>query len=107
MTQDEIVEMARQAGGKGLHLCTDPTETTIAMRLDFEQLEVFAKLLYDRGWMNGYTSCDNDNKTLTSALIADAVEEEREACAKVCDEQLYRAASAQKAAQAIRSRGEA
>jgi hypothetical protein len=32
---------------------------------------------------------------------------EREACAQVCDEQPYRAASAQKAAQAIRARGEA
>jgi hypothetical protein len=32
---------------------------------------------------------------------------EREACAKVCDEQPYRAAGAQKAAQAIRARGNA
>jgi hypothetical protein len=102
MKQD-IIEMAKQAGGKGLYLCTDPTETTIAMRLDFEQLEAFAKLVYDRGWMNGYTSCDNDNKTLTSALIADAVEEEREA---VLDLAEAYAKNNTDLADAIRARGE-
>ena len=45
MDQNEVLKMAKKAGGKGLHLCTDPTETTIAMRLDFEQLEAFAKLV--------------------------------------------------------------
>jgi hypothetical protein len=78
MNGQEIIEMARQVLSKdidGLWLAGTP------------DLEAFAKLVYDRRWMNGYTSCDNDNKTLTSVLIADAVEEEREACAKVCEEQ--------------------
>ncbi len=38
---------------------------------------------------------------------AKAMAEEREACAKVCDSMPYRAASASKAADAIRARGEA
>jgi len=70
MKQDEIIEMARQA------------DVWVAGQEPYQsQLEAFAKLVYDRGWMNGYTSCDNDNKTLTSTLIAEAVGEEREACA--------------------------
>lgn len=39
-------------------------------------------------------------------LVSDAIAIEREACAKVCDSQPYRAAGAQKAAQEIRARGE-
>jgi DNA primase len=80
MTQDEIIEMARQAGGKGLHLCTDPTETTIAMRLDFEQLETFAKLVAAK---------------------------EREACAKVCEDFGPTLANGAMLAESIRARGQA
>jgi len=67
----------------------------------------FAKMVYDRGWMGGYTSCDNDNKTLTSALIADAVEDEREACAMVCDELDLNKGEANLYSQLIRERGDA
>jgi len=40
-------------------------------------------------------------------LVKLAVQREREACAKVCESMPYRAASASKAAEAIRARGEA
>lgn len=42
----------------------------------------------------------------TEKAVESAIAAEREACAKVCEEQPYRAASAQKAADAIRARGE-
>jgi len=84
MDQNEIIEMAKKAGFpfNKYDLLQGDDEGEIDAH---EMFEAFAKLVYDRGWMNGYTSCDNDNKTLTSALIADAVEEEREECAKVCE----------------------
>jgi hypothetical protein len=74
MTQTDIIEIATKVWGK-----CDWHESALC------HLEAFAKLVYDRGWMNGYTSCDNDNKELTSALIDDAVEDEREECAKLVE----------------------
>jgi hypothetical protein len=100
MNTDEIIEMARQAG------YDDIEERGIYMFENFD-VEAFAKLVYDRGWMGGYTSCDNDNKTLTSALIADAINQEREACAKVCDELDLDKGEANWYSQLIRARGEA
>ena len=79
MTQDEIIwqnevlEMARQSGLMDRilpnFLSTPKTEAAF---------EAFAKLLLERGYMAGYTDCDNGNKTITSTLIADAVKDERE-----------------------------
>ena len=83
MTQDEIIEMADKAD--------EEADKVLNMKGEYHpnwhqvRDEIFAKLAYDRGWRDGYTSCDNDNKTLTSALIEDAVEEEREACAVACE----------------------
>jgi tRNA A37 threonylcarbamoyladenosine synthetase subunit TsaC/SUA5/YrdC len=77
MNGQEIIEMARQAGGKGLHLCTDPTETTIAIRLDFEQLEAFAKLVAAK---------------------------EREACARIAENKGPCEFTAQNCAEEIRAR---
>jgi hypothetical protein len=74
--KDEVLKMAREAGNFKSHALPEPW-------IPF--FEAFAKLVYDRGWRDGYTSCDNDNKTLTSALIEDAVEEEREACLDVIE----------------------
>ena len=81
--KDEVLKMARQA--KLLPIEIGPVVETARMRNKIAMLEAFAKLAYDRGWRDGYTSCDNDNKTLTSALIEDAVEEEREACLEVIE----------------------
>ena len=78
MTQDEIIwqnevlEMARQAG---LSLASDRPYDLHGLQ---SQLFEFAKLLLERGYMAGYTDCDNGNKTITSTLIADAVKDERE-----------------------------
>jgi beta-glucosidase/6-phospho-beta-glucosidase/beta-galactosidase len=97
MKQDEIIEMARQVGMYGL------VEGGL-----IEEFEAFAKLVAakEREKLKNVAIFDRWYKELDTAVLA-----EREACAKLCDEQPYRAASAQKAAQAIRarsiSRGEA
>jgi len=65
MTQDEIIEMARQAEFVNLDLCSS-------------ELERFAKLVAakeQKKW-----------EDQTAVEIHEAVLEEREACAKVCDE---------------------
>ena len=93
MTQDEIIEMAREAGigwGEG-----------IGGMPDF--LEAFAKLVADKAFQNGYEK--------GIAGFNEAVSLEREACAKVCDVLAYHPEFASDvtklAAMAIRARGEA
>jgi len=73
----EISEMARQAG-----------------------FNVFEQIVLDD---MGYVTITKRLEAFAKLVAA----KEREACAKVCDEQPYRAASAQKAAQSIRARSNA
>ena len=79
MTQDEIIEMTRQAGG------FDATP---------EFLERFAQLVAAKAFQNGYEK--------GVAAFTEAVSLEREACAKVCEHQPHWVACAA----AIRARGE-
>ena len=60
MTQDEIIEMARQAGWSGIYSSwTSPTNrTSLTVPVTMQQIEAFAKLVAAK---------------------------EREACAKVCE----------------------
>ena len=84
MTQDEIIDMARQAGIIAIH-----TEGDGHWYQQFIALEAFAKLVAEA-----------------------AASKEREACAKVCDEldsnsYPYVVVFPNKCAEAIRARGEA
>ena len=116
MTQDEIIEMARRARlHRNQHnLASNPVQYKFSYDGTEEALIAFAKLVHQRGFMDGYTSCDKDNQNMLSCRIDDAVEEEREACAMlaqktVCDThiptgvKIYGTA----VAKAIRARGEA
>jgi hypothetical protein len=87
--KDEVLKMARQAGGKGLHLCTDPTETTIAMRLDFEQLEAFAKLVADVATAKERERLTDAAMKAAEKAIDIAIALEREACAKLIEDYKY------------------
>ncbi len=79
MTQDEIIEMARQAGGWEVDE-NDPQCSIGKIAFDLEELEAFAKLVAAK---------------------------EREACAKVCDElQDIPATEPHHCAEDIRARGE-
>ena len=90
MTQDEIIEMAREAG-------------IIHPEMVAKHLEAFAKLVAAESFQNGYEK--------GVAAFTEAVGLEREACAKVC-EQIDTAAFGGKrpapndCAAAIRARGE-
>jgi len=81
MTQDEIIEMAKQAGWSGIYSSwTSSTDcTSLTVPVTMQQIEAFAKLVAAK---------------------------EREACAKVCDEHSFGVIGSTIAA-AIRARGEA
>jgi hypothetical protein len=96
MKQDEIIEMAKQAGFKS----PDFFKLTI-LHTSIEVLEAFAKLVADKAFQNGYEK--------GIAAFNEAVSLEREACAKLCDSFQSRDVGMQPAecAGAIRARGEA
>ncbi len=87
MTQDEIIEMAVQAG---------MAEEIAAFNISI--IEAFAKLVAAKTFQNGYEK--------GVAAFNEAVELEREACAKVCEEFNFGQA-AMMIQRAIRARGEA
>jgi len=87
MTQDEIIEMAIQAG---------MAEEIAAFNISI--IEAFAKLVAAKAFQNGYEK--------GVAGFNEAVSLEREACAKVCDEFNFGQA-AMMIQRAIRARGEA
>jgi hypothetical protein len=68
-----------------------------------EIIEMAIQLGFDERLSNNWLVSEEQLMRFAKLVAA----KEREACAKLCDEQPYRAASAQKAAQAIRARGEA
>ena len=93
MTQDEIIEIARQVYGE----CNWHKSALL-------RLEVFVKLVEDKAFKDGYEK--------GVAAFNEAVELEREACAKVADEYATWGGSNfydwfKKLAAAIRARGEA
>jgi len=102
MTPDDIIEMAREAGNFKSHALPEPW-------IPFFQ--AFAKLVDDKA-----TAREREAFAAHAVDIARrAVAQEREACAKVCEEQAqnwknpkyhYAEASANHCAAAIRARGE-
>ena len=66
MTQDEIIEMAREAG-------------IIHPEMAAKHLETFAKLVAAKAFQNGYEK--------GIAAFNEAVSLEREACAKTCEQE--------------------
>jgi hypothetical protein len=101
MTPEEIIEMADKCG-----------------LLVTQQLKAFAKLVTEKALIEqGYRKCAEGQKTTQfCALLEQAVLEEREACAKVCEEreQAWRKAGLwgkhpeyEECAIAIRARGKA
>jgi hypothetical protein len=102
MTQDEIIETARQAGGSDVG---GPGWTTWVGTQSTEFLERFAKLVAAKAFQNGYEK--------GIAAFNDAVLIEREACAAILDANAMACESPimrsllQSNAQAIRVRGQA
>lgn len=74
MTQDEIIRMAREAG------CYEKYEVCYFVQ---EDLERFAALVAAH-----WQKIHEQEMSMMSELCADRILEEREACAKVCEERL-------------------
>jgi hypothetical protein len=77
MTQDEIIEVARQVGMRYREI-EDEFYSGYADGVYLDELEAFAKLIADKAFQNGYEK--------GVAAFNDAVLLEREACAKVCEQ---------------------
>lgn len=78
MTQDEIIEMAKQAGKEWLKESPTAWETTFN-QVPKRYVEIFAKIVASK---------------------------EREACAKVCEAKIWYMDDGDECAKAIRARGE-
>jgi hypothetical protein len=112
VTQDEIIEMAEKAGFDcyGKHITWDDVICT-------DELNAFAELAHTRGYMDGWSDSDEAKTSVSFEMSTDAVEAEREACAKVCEDGLNIATClnalddmemwGEKFAKAIRARGQA
>ena len=102
MTQNEIIEMAEQAG---VAFSSDdyPDIWGVHMHVGKQEIETFAKLVAAKAFQNGYEK--------GIAAFNEAVLIEREACAKLCDElsdkHTWEGCYADECATAIRARGEA
>jgi hypothetical protein len=109
MTQDEIIEMAREAGINYRDL-SDEFATGNGDGVEIEQMQAFAKLVAAKAFQDGYEK--------GVAAFTEAVNLEREACAEIAEKQRYamfisltshpaQNGTAVGIANAIRARGEA
>ena len=105
MNRDEIIRLYEKANGW----------SPAAYANTVEELERFAALVAAAErekvarWQIGSGYTTGHGETIEDLLVElewQVRESEREACAKVCDSMPYRAASAGKAADAIRARGD-
>ena len=109
MTQDEIIEMARQAG-------FDPHDMSSDFTCNLENINAFAKLvaekkrevvanwIMDRGFATGHGDSIVD---LLDQLEWQIAEKEREACAKLIESHGSTLANGFMLTEAIRARGQA
>lgn len=94
MTKDDIIRMAREAGG---------LIDEVDWYFEYENLERFAALVYAEGHKDGLDDFE-------AGVLPAAIKAEREACAKVCEELEYdgyeRLPRAPRMARLIRARGQ-
>ena len=97
MTREDIIRMAREAGF--MPVAEDWFECFP------EEIERFAKMIHTRGYMDGWSDADKAQKETALFYKQEGAEEERKACAKVCEES-NDMCSSYGLAQAIRARGQ-
>ena len=83
MTQDEIIEMARQAGIPSANI---PSLAFGQVETGLELLEIFAKLVEERTAAKELEESGLVFFEILDRTVARAVAKEREACANVCEE---------------------
>ena len=98
MTRDDIIRMALEADLDPHDMCEDP-------RIAENNLERFAALVRDYLLSTDIHSCHANCERFACVQTRKAVEAEREACAKVCEEPGWNAANW--CAKQIRARGQA
>ena len=99
MTRDDILKMARQA-------CHPHEKAIFASPWGDEWVLKFAEMLKQHLSYDGIHTCHDQCQRPACVAITEAVQREREACAKVCDEHWRFNGSASECADAIRARGE-
>jgi hypothetical protein len=118
MTQDEIIEMAKQAGG--FEVDEDDPQCSIGkIAFDLEELETFYKLAVAKERESFYGQ-DKPAKCAEGCLpnqicdycqivapVREMIAAEREACAKVCEDDIHGFEGAYYLANKIRARGQA
>ena len=102
MTQDEIIEMAKQAGYDEHQAKFDTRIEALAKLVAEKEREVVANWIMDRGFATGHGDSIVD---LLDQLEWQIAEREREACAKVCEDSVEEAGD--ELARQIRARGQA
>jgi hypothetical protein len=111
MTRDDIIRMAREADGIEGDQCEVCGETHGLWMFGDEELEVFAFLIAaaerERLKWDGIHSCHSRCDRPICVAVRKAVEAEREACAKVCEDLIGTRAMARHCADAIRARSNA
>jgi len=106
MTQDEIIEMAKEAG-LFTHKEVQPEIVAFAKLVAEKEREVVANWIMDRGFATGHGDSIVD---LLDQLEWQIAEKEREACANICETlelPEWPDKVRQPLAQAIRARGQA
>jgi len=99
MNRDDILKMARQA-------CHPHEKAIFASPWGDEWVLKFAALIEQHLSHDGIHTCNEQCQRPFCVATREAVEREREACAKVCDEHWRFNGSASECADAIRARGE-
>ena len=111
MNREDIIAMAREAGFDEFNGFRDDNTTSVYYEAWPEQLERFAALVAAaerNSWPAEMEAMERQVNILTDAL-AQAKAEEREACAKVCEnfgEEWHCRSTTNEIATAIRARGE-
>ncbi len=102
MTREDIIRMAREAGING----PAPARQGFKMYANPDRLERFASLVADaerEKYKWDVHSCGPTCQRYVCVAMREAVEAEREACAKVCEE-LHPGLATKRVAEAIRAR---
>jgi len=95
MTRDDIIRMAREAGFSEWAVRTP------------QYLERFAARVEEHLISQGYRKCAEGQRTTQfCGMVEAAREEEREACADICDQHASIEGIAQRCAATIRARGQ-
>ena len=80
MTRDDIIRLAREAGWNGIY-----SKPILSISMQEEDFLRFAKLIEQHLYYDGVHTCHDECQRPSCVRVREAIQAEREACAKVCD----------------------